>query len=64
MDLAITASGPLLKFRTAAPAQSLAGQSRRWFLGFGPAPADLGEKPSSRFSCTQDQALSGTVAEA
>jgi len=53
----------LLQFRTATPAHSLAGQSDHWFLGLGPAPANPEEKPSSRTSCTQDQALSGLVVE-
>ena len=54
---------PLLQFRTAAPAQSLAGQSGHWFLGLGPAPGEPGETPPSRSSCSQAQALSGTVVE-
>jgi hypothetical protein len=54
---------PLLQFRTAAPAQSLAGQSGHWFLGLGPAPGEPGETPPSRSSCTPAQNLSGTVVE-
>lgn len=60
---------PLLQFRTAAPAQSLAGDGSQWFLGLGAAPGRTGQAgetsdgPPSRRPCTEAQALSGTVVE-